>query len=108
MAEHNPFVDPSVSLEDANPRRPDAVILEGRTLKGKACRLVDNTASAPHAELEILLQALIEHDKFRLGGLSVAGGNTISIGTPESAHVQLGDKLYRLLVFDYEARLEPF
>ena len=108
MVEENPFVDTGVGFDEANPLHPSAQVLEGLTRKGKPCRLVDNTASVPQAEMQELLQALIEQDKFGPGGLSPAGGNTITIGMPESAHVQLGDTLYRLIIFDYEARLERF
>lgn len=108
MVEDSSFIDHNLSFDEANPLNPDAVVLEGVTRKGRPCRLIDNTASAPRNEMQELLQALIEQDKFGPGGLSAAGGNTITLGMPESAHVQLGEKLYRLIIFDYEARLEPF
>lgn len=108
MVEEKPFFDPGKSFDEANPISPGAVVLEGTSLKGKPCRLVDNTATVPLDELKILLQALIEQGKFGPGGLSASGGNTITLGMPESAHVQLNDTLYRLIIFDYEARLERF
>ena len=85
-----------------------AVILEGMTKRGKPCRLIDNTASAPREELVALLNDLIEQEHFGPSGLSVAGGNTIRIGAPQSAHVQLGEHIYRMIVVDYSARLESF
>lgn len=108
MVEEKPFFDPGMSFDEANPISPGAVVLEGITLKGKPCRLVDNTATVPCDEMKALLRDLIEQHKFGPGGLSASGGNTITLGMPESAHVQLGDTLYRLLIFDYEARLEKF
>ncbi len=90
------------------PLRSDAVLLAGMTKRGKPCRLIDNTVSAPREELKALLNDLIEQEHFGPSGLSVAGGNTISIGAPQSAHVQLGGNIYRMIVVDYEARLEEF
>ena len=90
------------------PLRSDAVILEGMTKRGKPCRLIDNTVSAPREELAALLNDLIEQEHFGPSGLSMAGSNTISIGTPQSAHVQLGGNIYRMIVVDYAARLEVF
>lgn len=90
------------------PLRSDAVILKAKTKRGKLCRVIDNTVSVPREELEALLNDLIEQEHFGPSGLSVAGGNTISIGAPQSAHVQLGGNIYRMIVVDYEARLEDF
>ncbi len=90
------------------PLRSDAVILEGMTKRGKPCRLIDNTVSAPREELAALLNDLIEQEHFGPSGLSMAGSNTINIGTPQSAHVQLGENIYRMIVVDYAARLETF
>ena len=90
------------------PLRSDAVLLVGMTKRGKPCRLIDNTVSAPHEELKALLNDLIEQEHFGPSGLSTAGGNTIRIGAPQSAHVQLGENIYRMIVVDYEARLEEF
>lgn len=98
-------------IEEENglpPLRSDAVILEGMTKRGKPCRLIDNTVSAPREELAALLNDLIEQEHFGPSGLSMAGSNTISIGTPQSAHVQLGENIYRMIVVDYAARLEVF
>ena len=98
-------------IEEENglpPLRSDAVILEGMTKRGKPCRLIDNTVSAPREELAALLNDLIEQEHFGPSGLSMAGSNTISIGTPQSAHVQLGENIYQMIVVDYAARLETF
>ena len=90
------------------PLAPNAQIVEGRTRRGKACRVVDNTGTVALEELQNLLQDLIEQDQFQPLGLSMTGGNTIQIGAPQTAHVQLGSDLYRLIVVDYEARIEGF
>ncbi|EGQ62060.1 hypothetical protein GGI1_10580, partial [Acidithiobacillus sp. GGI-221] len=60
-----------------------AVIVEGMTKRGKPCRLIDNTASAPREELVALLNDLIEQEHFGPSGLSVAGV-TRSASVPRS------------------------
>ncbi|WP_308389074.1 hypothetical protein [Acidithiobacillus sp. AMEEHan] len=90
------------------PLTPHARVVEGQTRRGKPCRIVDNTGTVAEAELRTLLEELIEQDHFQPLGLSMAGGNSIQIGAPQTAHVQLGDDLYRLIVLDYEARIEGF
>ncbi|MEY2342716.1 hypothetical protein AB4090_11480 [Acidithiobacillus sp. IBUN Pt1247-S3] len=87
---------------------PHACVIEGQTRRGKPCRIVDNTGQVAESELRILLDELIEQDQFQPLGLSMAGGNSIQVGAPQTAHVQLGDDLYRLIVLDYEARIEGF
>ncbi|MBN2679041.1 MAG: hypothetical protein JXR24_02300 [Acidithiobacillaceae bacterium] len=88
--------------------RADAVIIEGKTKRGKPCKIIDNTCLVPRAALQALLDDLIEQEHFGPSGLSMAGGNSIRIGAPQSAHVQLGDDIYRMIVVDYEARIEVF
>ncbi len=104
----NPGVSDTPAEEGLPPLRPDAVVVEGQTKRGKGCRIVDNTASVEVAELEGLLQDLIAQDLFQPLGLSSAGGSSIRIGAPQSGHIQLGESLYRLIIIDHEARLEPF
>ncbi|MCE5394521.1 MAG: hypothetical protein JJ693_08030 [Acidithiobacillus sp.] len=94
--------------EGLPPVHPHAQILEGKTKRGKPCRLIDNTASVDRVHLQQLLEDLIDQDHFQPLGLSTAGGNAIQIGAPQSAHVQLGEDLYRLIIIGYEARLEVF
>lgn len=108
MADTPQFVDPSAKPPKAEEIRPDAVIIEGVAHNGKPCRVVDNTASVPRAELRDLLNTLIEEKRFGLGGMSVAGGNRIALDEPVGTHIQLGDDLYRILLYPYEARIEPF
>jgi hypothetical protein len=90
------------------PQHPDAVVVEGVLANGKRCRLVDNTRSVPGEELQALLDALIRERRFGLSGLSRTGTSSIPIGAPVFAHVQLGERLYRLILFPHEARIEPF
>lgn len=85
-----------------------AVVIEGTAHNGKPCRLVDNTGTIARQELESLLQSLIEQQAFGLSGLSAMGGNTIKLGEPDFTHVQMGDDMYRLIVWPYEARLDVF
>jgi hypothetical protein len=85
-----------------------AIILEGTAHNGKPCRVVDNTGTLDRAELAALLEELIEARRFGLSGLSAKGGNTIRLGEPEFTHIQMGENLYRLILFPYEARLEAF
>lgn len=88
--------------------RPGAIIIEGVAHNGKPCRIVDNTASVDPAELRALLDDLIRERRFGVQGLSVAGGDKISIDQPIGTHIQLGQDIYRILMFPYEARLEHF
>ncbi|MDD3761069.1 MAG: hypothetical protein PHO57_09605 [Acidithiobacillus sp.] len=90
------------------PLSQHARVVEGQTRRGKPCRVVDNTGTVAEAELRNLLNELIEQDHFQPLGLSMAGENSIRIGGPQTAHVQLGDDLFRLIVLDYEARIEGF
>ncbi len=91
-----------------NPINANAVIVDGKMDNGHACRLVDNTGDIDHGTLEELLRALIFERRFGGAGLSPAGGNTVTIGTPQYGHIQIGERLYRLLIFPYEARIEQF
>ncbi|QKT03125.1 hypothetical protein HUS23_04545 [Ectothiorhodospiraceae bacterium 2226] len=88
--------------------QPQPTVIEGTTHHGKPCRVVDNTGEIDAQELRVVLEALIAERRFGLGGLSAAGGNTITIGEPVLSHAQFGDKLYRLLLFPYELRIESF
>ena len=92
-----------------NPLRDNAVHYPGNTKRGKACELVDNTgcALAPD-ECRDILAGLIENDLFGFHPFSANGGATISLERRESTHVQVGDDLYRLIVFRYQARIENF
>lgn len=109
IADTPPPPDPPGGFEAANPLRDDAVRLDGITRGGRPCALIDNTGRAlPHAELQALLDALIEADSFGFSVLSAKGGSTLSLDRRESAHVQIAGDLFRLLVHRYEARVEPF
>jgi hypothetical protein len=102
-------LEPAEDFHTLNPLRPDSVRLQGATRRGKPCELVDNTGeSLPRAELEAILSALIAADAFGFNIASAKGGHTLDLERRESAHVQIGEKLYRLLVYRYEARIEPF
>ncbi len=87
---------------------PETVIIEGATVSGKRCRIIDNTGTVERAELQNLLDELIREKRFGFSGISSVGGSAITIGAPVFAHVQLGGKLYRLVLFPYEARIERF
>lgn len=103
-----PFVDPSLPPPEAGRVHADAVIVEGITHTGKPCRIVDNTASIDRAALHDVLDALIRERRFGISGLSAAGGAVIPLDRPRATHIQFGDTLYRILLFPYEARIEPF
>ncbi|MDX5936546.1 hypothetical protein [Acidithiobacillus thiooxidans] len=100
--------DAAIEDEGLQPVRADAVIIEGKTKRGKPCKIIDNTCQVPRQELQALLDDLIEQEHFGPSGLSMAGGNSIRIGAPQSAHVQLGNDIYRMILVDYEARIEVF
>lgn len=105
----NQFVDPNANFDVNNPLRADAVIYSGTNQRGKKCELVDNTGMQLNAiECRDILNALIENDVFGFRTLSASGGDTISLERRESTHVQVGDDLYRLIVFRYQARIENF
>lgn len=108
MAEPPEFVDANTPSPAPGDIRPDATIIEGVAHNGKPCRIVDNTASVDAHELHQLLEVLIRERRFGLHGLSVAGGNHIAIDRPIGTHIQLGRDIYRILMFPYEARIEPF
>ncbi|MDH5377641.1 MAG: hypothetical protein OEX00_04905 [Gammaproteobacteria bacterium] len=82
-------------------------MIHGKTQRGKPCKIVDNTASVCREELERLLITLIEEDSFGLKGISDGEGR-INLDKPELAHIQIGEKLYKLLLYRYEAHIEKF
>jgi hypothetical protein len=96
------------AMSSIPPPGPDATIVEAVAHNGKPCRVVDNTGTINRAELERLLADLIEERRFGLRALSAKGSNAIRLGEPEFTHMQFGDRLYRMLLFPYEARLETF
>ncbi len=103
------FVDPLSDFDTSNPLHPDAREYPGKTQQGKECRLIDNTGKClPVEDCHDLLAALIENQLFGFRSLSAQGGDTISLDRRESSHIQIGDDLYRLVVFRYEARIENF
>lgn len=87
---------------------PHAVIIEGVAHNGRPCRVVDNTGTVDRQRLKELLDELVQQRQFGLQGLSGSGDNAIPIGGPRYSHVQIGNDLYRLLLFPYEARIEKF
>ena len=91
-----------------NPINANAVIIDGKMDNGHVCRLIDNTGNIDRGTLEELLHVLILESRFGGAGLSAAGGNTVTIGAPQYGHIQIGERLYRLLIFPYEARIEQF
>jgi hypothetical protein len=87
---------------------PNATIIDGVAHNGRPCRIVDNTGTVPPADLQSLLDELIEQRRFGLSGMSVAGSNAIRLGAPEFTHLQLGDEIYRFILMPYEAWLDAF
>lgn len=78
------------------------------TFHGREVTLTDKTGTCPQGELQDILDALIAEGKFGIAGMSNSGSNTIQIGTPEGAHIQVGDELYRLVITGYEAYIDKF
>ncbi len=109
MDNPNSFVDPNANFDENNPLRDDAIHYQTTNKHGKPCVLVDNTGHRLNAEAcREILDSLIENDIFGFRTLSASGGDTISLERRESTHVQIGEELYRLIVFRYEARIELF
>ncbi|SIT72087.1 hypothetical protein SAMN05216526_1570 [Ectothiorhodosinus mongolicus] len=91
-----------------DPAPEGATVIEGKTTSGKPCRIVDSTASVDQKELKALLDELIAQRRFGLFSVSMAGSDTISLGEPQFAHIQLQDEVYRLILTPNEARIEAF
>ncbi|OBS08050.1 hypothetical protein [Acidihalobacter prosperus] len=92
----------------ANPLSPDACVIDGQARNGKPCRIVDNTGTVPLPELRALLEQLIEDGRFGISGRSQVGDGRMLIGAPEFTHLQIGESVYRFILFPYEARIEAF
>ena len=104
-----PLPDPNISFDQENPLRPAAVRYLANTPQGKSCCLIDNTGChLPEQECRDILDALIENQLFGFRTLSAQGGDTIDLARRESSHIQIGEQLYRLIVYRYEARIENF
>jgi hypothetical protein len=96
-------------FEAANPLRPDATRLGGTTRRGKHCELIDNSGDRlPAEELRAILDALIREGRFGFAAATAAGGSTLDLARREGAHIQVDGRLYRLIVYRYQARIEPF
>jgi hypothetical protein len=91
-----------------NPQPPaPGTRVAGRTARGRDCELLDCSGDGlPRRELERLLAELIAADAF--GFRARGGAGAVPIGQPEYAHVQIGERLYRLIVDRQTARLERF
>ena len=98
--------DNKTSSDSASP--PAVHCVEGFSHTGKPCRLIDNTGTVEHAQLQALLDDLIAQKLFGLQALSGAGDNTLRLDQPRITHIQFGATLYRLLLFPHEARIEKF
>jgi hypothetical protein len=82
--------------------------VRGRTRRGHDCALVNASGDAlPRAALERLLADLIAADAFGFRATGDAGG-AMRIDRPGFGHVQVGERLYRLIVERHRARLERF
>ena len=109
MDNNSQFVDPNANFDENNPLREDAVHYSEMNARGKKCELIDNTGeNLDPAECREILKSLLENDVFGFRTLSASGGDTIKLDRRESTHVQVGDNLYRLVVFRYQARIELF
>lgn len=95
---------------NSSPPEPPAHarIVHGQLSSGRQCRVVDHSGQVPHGELAGLLNALIDQGAFGLTALSQPGSGTIDLGKPKFSHIQLGDALYSLVVYRYEAHVTRF
>lgn len=105
MSDINPKDNPAPKLGEV---RPGAVVIEGVAHNGRPCRLIDNTGSIAPSELQPVLDALIADRRFGISGRSAQGGSAIPIAQATGTHIQFGERLYRILLFPYEARIEDF
>lgn len=104
-----PYIDPLANFDIDNPLREDAKRYSAPNAQGKTCTLIDNTGcNLPEAECLDILNALIENQLFGFRSLSAQGGSTIQLDRRESSHIQVGETLYRLVIYRHEARIEPF
>lgn len=100
---------PPGEFDRLNPIRPDATRVTGVTRRGRTCELLDNSgAGLSPAELREVLDALIAQDRFGMAMTSAAGGSTLDLERREVGHIQIGERLFRLLLRRYTARIEPF
>ena len=103
------FIDPLSDFDTSNPLHENARHYPGKTANGKDCILIDNTGKdLPAEECRVILDLLIDSQLFGFRSLSAQGGSTIDLERRESTHIQVGDDLYRLIIFRYEARIENF
>ncbi len=103
------FIDPLSDFDTSNPLHPEARQYPGKTGNGKDCVLIDNTGKAlPADECLAILDSLVASQLFGFRSMSAQGGSTIDLERRESTHIQIGDDLYRLIIFRYEARIENF
>jgi hypothetical protein len=94
--------------ENRTPRSEESAEVRGRTRRGQECALVDASGDAlRREELERLLADLIAADAFGFRATGGPGG-AIRVDRPAFAHVQVGGRLYRLIVDRHRARLEKF
>jgi len=82
-------------------------IVSAQSPNGRDCKLKDMTQSIDRNELEQLMQDLLEQKLFGFNMLSSTDG-VMNLDKPRLTHIQLGEELYRLLLFPYEARIETF
>ena len=78
------------------------------TFHGREVTVTDKTGTCPEGELQSILDSLIAEGKFGIAGMSNSGSNTIQIGAPEGAHIQVGEDLYRLVITGYAAYIDKF
>jgi hypothetical protein len=89
-------------------REAAGFVVEGRTARGRPCRLADRSGDGlPRQELERLLAELIAARAFGFRAVS-ENGAAVRLHRPDFAHVQIAGRLYRLIVERYHARLERF
>ena len=82
------------------------ITVEGRTRRGRPCRLIDRTGTLSRETLESLLADLVEQDQF--GALGLSEGEVLSLDAPRFTHIQLEGRLYRFFLYRYHAVIETF
>ncbi len=95
------FKEPTLSRSETE----KCATVEGRSRRGRPCRLIDRTGILSREILESLFAELVEQDQF--GALGLSEGEVLSLDAPRFTHTQLEGRLYRFF-YRYHPVIETF